>query len=173
MVFFADVLWRTWLPRWQKYLLGPYEEGRCLRSCTHLVHHLLGGMPLDEATIEATVWLISRYAHDVLGVEPRLDITSHLLQSVRSEPALHVLRQYYRDHFLHALEVCFLGQLLLEKARTRTGRRLIDICRAILRVASDEEVLREWYVAALFHDNGYALELLRGARDTLKFYQRS
>jgi hypothetical protein len=171
--FFADVFWRQWLPRRQEFGLGQDDQERCIRSCTFLVHHLMAGVPIDEQTIEAMVWAISRYAHDVLGVESRLDIASHLLQSARSEPALHVLKQYYRDHFFHALEVCFLGHRLLVGATMPSGRRLIDLCRDILRAGSAEEVLREWYVAALFHDVGYTMEILRGVQDALAFYKRS
>ncbi len=130
-------------------------------------------MPIEEETIEALVWAVSRYGHDVLGIDPRLDIASHLLQSARNEPALHVLKQYYRDHFFHSLEVAFLGHLLLEELSLGDGDKLIDRVRSILRLSSNRDVLREWHVAALLHDIGYTVEILLGVEEALRFYRHS
>ncbi|MGA3027614.1 MAG: hypothetical protein ABSF98_22870 [Bryobacteraceae bacterium] len=136
--------------------------------CAHLVHYICGDLPVDEKTIDALVWSLSRYGEDCLGIEPRLDLRAHLLQAARLEPALHVLRPYYRDHFFHATEVCLLGHYLLEMH----GRRLLDQCMALLRMKPNE-VLAEWYVAALLHDIGYTLDLLVGTRRMLDFYGQS
>jgi hypothetical protein len=170
---FADHFWRDWLPKRHTFGLGQDGRESLLRSCTILAQYLNGPMPLDEDTIQAIVWLVSRYACDVLGVEERLDVAAHLLQAARGESALHVLKQYYRDHFFHVLEVCFLGHRLLTEARLSGGKLLVEECRQRLGYKTDEEVLRQWYVAALFHDMGYTIDILQGAQSALRFYKRA
>jgi hypothetical protein len=170
--FFAENFWRKWLSVKKHALaLGPRERQRSLSYCAHLVHYLLGDLPVDEKTIDALVWSVSRYGHDCLGIEPRLDLSAHLLQAARVEPALHVLRPYHRDHFFHAVEVCFLGHYLLV-AQPKKGRTLLKQCVGYLG-DTPKKVLAEWYVAALLHDIGYAIEVLAGARRMLEFYGQS
>lgn len=169
--FFAEAFWKEWLSKGQRDGLGPSQTDRCFSSCAHIVHYLLGEVPIDEKTIEALVWAVSRYGHDVLGIEPRLDIASHLLHAARNEPPLHVLRPFYRDHFFHALEVCFLGHLLLEQ-ELPDGQTLLGLCQAILGMTRSQ-VLREWYVAALLHDIGRTIDVLNGLGEMLEFYRHS
>jgi hypothetical protein len=171
--FFANAFWNEWLKRWRDWAPSLREKQSWVSYCTCLAHHVIADMPLDKETIEAMVWALGRYAHDVLGVEPRIDITSHLLQSARNEPALHALKQYYRDHFFHAVEVCFLGHLLLETPVPPGGERLLDVCRRLTGYSSREEILRNWYVAALLHDVGYSIDVLMSAQRSLKFSECS
>jgi hypothetical protein len=176
--YFAHDFWREWAigkKRGQQLRspnCGPAERLRHFRYCTHVAHYVLTDMPADDEAIEAMVWAVSQYGHDVLGIEPRLDLRAHLLHAARNEPALHALKPFYRDHFFHAIEVCFLGHLLLE-TRVEEGLPLYALVRDLLGFKTREEVLREWYVAALLHDIGYSVEVLRGAREALGFYERS
>ena len=112
------------------------------------------------------VWLLSEHAHHALGVPEQIDLRAHLLQAARGEPALHVLKAYYRDHFFHALEVCFLGHFLLELGLT-PSRSLWQLIGQRLGLRGDREkkhrtVLRLWYVTSLLHDVGYGIDVLKG-----------
>jgi len=93
--------------------IGLEEKGRCMGHIGRVLHYLLANTALDWRTIEGLVWMIAEYGHMHLGIDHRIDITSHLLHAARTEPPLHAMQAYYRDHFFHAIEVCFLGHLLL------------------------------------------------------------
>jgi hypothetical protein len=165
--------------------IGSRERGRCAASVGRVLQCALGHTALDWQTIEALVWMIAEYGHGHLGIDPRLDIASHLLHAARAEPALHAMQAYYRDHFFHAIEVCFLGHLLLI-TQDESGKRLWEHVLPALQTAHAaadpnggpeprdlRDVLRQWYVAALFHDVGYAIEVLHAARGLLGFYRHS
>jgi hypothetical protein len=164
------------------------EKGRYLAHLGRVLHYLLAGTPLDWSTIEGLVWMISEYGHRHLKIDPRLDISSHLLQAARAEPALHAMQAYYRDHFFHAIEVCFLGHLLL-LTKDQNGQYLWQHVAANLRNARHsgkwlkepgekkpespntlEDVLRQWYLASLFHDVGYVIQVFSAATKMLEFY---
>ena len=134
------------------------------------------------------VWMLAQYGHNYLKIDSRLDIASHLFQAERIEPALHSLQAFYRDHFLHAIEVCLLGHfLLLTKDETGTylwkyvamnlqnARRTHnwptdDDEKEVHNVESLENVLQLWYVAALFHDVGYSIQVFEALQNILEFY---
>jgi hypothetical protein len=186
--FFADRFWDEWLGDEQRMELrcsaaaGPGERVKTACGCTYVMHHLLGDTQLDGKTIESIAWAVSRYGHDVLGIEPRIDIVSHLLFEARNEPGLHMLRQYYRDHFFHAIEVCFLGHFLLELRIKKNwplwkevaiklwGRKEYD---RTPKIEVKRKVLKLWYVAALLHDAGYGIDALKGLRELLNFFRNS
>jgi hypothetical protein len=178
LFFFADVFWRDYLNgpdvRARERFLGGAisnkERMRLLANCSQIIFYLKGDVPLDNDVIEALIWAVSEYGHEVLGIEPRLDIQSHLLRCARTEPELHVLKEYYRDHFFHCLEVCFLGHFLLE-LRVK-GEPLLKKVGKILRL-NDKEVLRLWYITALLHDVGYLMDALTATNDALEFFENS
>jgi hypothetical protein len=177
--WFAANFWKEWLGAGRQRALlaagkkgNPAQQAKLLSTCTRLAHYVLEPMPTDSRTVEDLIWAVARYAHETLGVDARLDIGSHLLRAARNEPALHALKTYYRDHFFHAIEVCFLGHLLLGMEHA-PGKPLIDVVKRWMRVHSRVEVLRAWYVAALFHDVGYAIDVLKSADDMLKFFECS
>jgi len=168
--------------------LGSEERGRSLAHMGRVFQHLLAKTPLDWRTIEGLVWMISEYSHGHLKIDPRLDIAAHLLQAARNEPALHAMRDFYRDHFMHAIEVCFLGHLLLI-THDQNGKPLWRHVaeqpgvvqepgewREELEPGADrggitlKHVLRQWYVAALLHDVGYAIDIFRALQEMLEFY---
>ena len=113
------------------------------------------------------------WAHEILGVPKRLDLSVHLLRAARNEPALHALKPYYRDHFFHALEVCFLGHFILETTM-KNGRRFWEIVADYLGCSGKENnVLRMWYLAALLHDIGYGVDLMKSIRHLLGFFSNA
>jgi len=125
---------------------------------------VLTDMPHTAETIDAAIWSLRTYAYSVLGVDPRLHLASHLRHGARAEPSLHMMKEFYRDHFFHTIEVCLLGHLLMKLRRA--GTRLLT-SRAF---RADGETLRQWYLAALLHDFGYAVDVTKGLRDWLDFF---
>lgn len=176
--WFGDRFWSEWAVSEHRFRQlqsdshGPAEKLRHFSSCSHLAHYVLTDMPADDQAIEALVWAVSRYGHDRLGIDPQLDLRAHLLHAARNEPALHVLKPFYRDHFFHAIEVCFLGHLLLD-TNIKNGLPFHSLVGGLLGLTGREHVLREWYVAALLHDIGYSVEVLKSTRKVLAFSKRS
>jgi hypothetical protein len=155
---------------------GPSAEelATAIRSTVRAGHFALGNLPMDDQTMQAIVWLLCEYAHNALGVPAQIDLRAHLLQAARGEPALHVLKHFYRDHFFHALEVCFLGHFLLE-LKMGSGKLLWELVAAKLALpggkrARHQTVLRLWYVASLLHDVGYGIDVLKGVQTLLRFF---
>jgi hypothetical protein len=155
---------------WEVSGISDGQKIEMLRHWAAIRSYVWGNTDLDNKTIDALIWAVSQYAHEYLEVEPRLDITSQLLFSARNEPGLHVLKQYYRDHFFHALEVCFLGHSILLKEVPTFGRLLDYIAILPCFSGNHKKVLKLWYVAALLHDIGYAIEEFKGMSDAFKFF---
>ncbi|NQU25500.1 MAG: hypothetical protein HQ567_29805 [Candidatus Nealsonbacteria bacterium] len=120
---------------------------------------VLGDTAPTAESIEAVIWTISQYAYQALGVDRRLHLGSHMRHGARGEPSLHMMREFYRDHFFHTIEVCLLGNLLTA-ARPNSGPpKPAFACKE-----------KHWYVAALLHDIGYAVDISKGLVDWLKFF---
>jgi hypothetical protein len=96
-----------------------------------------------------------------------------LLQAARGEPALHVLKNYHRDHFFHVIEVCFLGHLLLQ-TRLGNGRTLAQrFSEAMEFNEGSRRIMGLWYLASLLHDVGYGVDVLKGVTKLLGFFKNS
>ena len=143
-----------------------------LRHISGLVHLLLAQSEISPDEIQDLVWSVSEYCHRELEIPARIDIRHHLAQAARTEPTLHVLKRYYRDHFFHALEVCFLGHLLLE-TRLNGSDPLWKQVAEIIHKDTKEDVLQLWYLASLLHDVGYGIDLLKATRRLLQFFSNS
>jgi len=154
-------------------VLSDLELCRVMHGVAVTSHYLLGDQPLTEDVVHRLMQLIARYGHGDLRIPRRLDLRAQLLHAARGEPALHTLKQFYRDHFFHALEVCFLGHLLLE-AKLDDRQRLWQLVAKFLDLPQDKNrILRLWYVAALLHDTGYAMDVLNSSREFLGFFRHS
>jgi hypothetical protein len=175
---FARNFWSEWLDteKQREFIespaASPDEKAKMFSCSTRLAHFALQHMPRDIETMEALLWAVNKYTGETLGLDPRMEIGSHLLHLARNEPALHVLKPHYRDHFFHAIEVCFLGHLLLDM-EYEPGKQLCALVQKLMNLESREEVLRTWYLAALLHDVGYAVDVLKGAEEALKFFECS
>jgi hypothetical protein len=99
---------------------------------------------------------------------------------------LHTLKQHYRDHFFHTIEVCLMGFALLQSypGPSTTERLVQEIINRCLDAvpggtAPDEwsknvpkkaeEFLAQWWVASLVHDVGYGVDILKGTLGLLGF----
>ena len=155
--------------------LSDVEFCRAMHGIAVTAHYVLAGYPHtpNPDLIHRLMQLVARYGHAQLGIPTRIDLRAHLLQAARGEPALHALKHSYRDHFFHLLEVCFLGHLLLE-TKLGDGRFLWHHVADHLRLWGDKQkVLRLWYMAALLHDVGYSMDVLKSSCEHLDFFQHS
>ena len=118
--------------------------------------------PHTPKSIEAIIWMLSQYTYQVLGVEPRLHLASHIRHGARGEPSLHMMKEFYRDHFFHTIEVCLLGHLLTLAQPTTGGKKTAFPMK--------DELLGQWYLAALLHDIGYAVDVCKSLKDWLDFF---
>ncbi|MDF2943274.1 MAG: hypothetical protein K0S01_2132 [Herbinix sp.] len=175
LCFFSFQFWKDYINKkdWSTDVYSREELGKCFTHCINISYQLLAETSTNENYIDSLIWGISRYGHEVLGIETRFDIASHLLYLARGEAALHSLKAFYRDHFFHSIEVCFLGHLLLDVEYTQSGKCIWQYAAEYMHVDKKEDVLREWYVAALFHDVGYAMEIFNGVSNSMKFFGNS
>ena len=124
---------------------------------------ILSGTSYAPESVEGMIWALSQYGYQALSVSPELHIGSHLRHSARGESSLHMFSEFYRDHFFHTVEVCYLGHCLLRAEQKEQG----TICTAF---PSDERFVREWHIASLLHDCGYASDIYKGLGDWLKMF---
>jgi hypothetical protein len=104
---------------------------------------------------EKYLWLIAEYGYVVLGVERDLRIHEHFRRAVQHEVLLYHSRTEYRDHLFHAIDTFLSGFVFLRAARSPI--RALLARRSALR---QQKMLRDWFLAALCHDFGYAMELV-------------
>ncbi len=99
--------------------------------------------------------LIGEYAHEVAGIERFFDIEGHLRKFVASQTVLYSLKNRYRDHIFHMIDICFLGLFLLN---SKIGNRtLIDNMTG--EKLKKNAILKNWFIASLLHDLGYVLNI--------------
>ena len=153
--------------------LSDIEFCRVLHSLAAVTHFLVQGEPVTEDTVHRLVQLLARYCHGELGIPHRVNLRSHLLHAARGEPALHALKPYYRDHFFHVIEVALLGHVLLETQLPGGGFFWEEVARTLGCAGDKRRVLHLWYLAALLHDVGYALDVYKSSANHLKLFAHS
>ena len=104
-----------------------------------------------EALINTLTW----YTHQGLGLEVDFPIGDSLRRIYESEAALYSLKPFYRDHLYHVIDVCMLGHYLIQ-------RNFRGICNIDEKLSNNVNI-KHWYVASIFHDIGYVIELLSSA----------
>jgi hypothetical protein len=164
-----------------------------------LASTLLGEGRWTPDAIQNLLEVVALYGHWQLGIPQRMDLVRHLQQTLRGESALHTLKTRYRDHFFHTLEVCFLGFALLNsapdesKASRTFADRLVDICgnhhesrtadaakkaaavgdkppKLPRRIRDREDLMAQWWTAALIHDTAYGIDIHDGTLKLLEFF---
>ncbi|HDZ22172.1 MAG TPA: hypothetical protein ENH80_15355 [Phycisphaerae bacterium] len=93
------------------------------------------------------VWLVAEYGYEVLGVDRQLRVYEHFETAMRREMLLYFGKDGYRDHLRHSLNTFLLGHALMAN-----GAR-------IWRQSRDQSLMRQWLIAALYHDLGYIMDL--------------
>lgn len=154
-------------------ILSDIEFCRSLHGIGTISHYLFGQQSLTDDVIHRIIQLLSRYCHNVLRIPDRIDLRAHLLHTERGEPVLHVLKPFYRDHFFHVLEVCFLGHVLLETKLVDGQYLWKHVALKLKRRYTKNQILRLWYTAALLHDTGYAMDVLNNSLKFFGFFKHS
>jgi len=147
---------------------------RCPARLADLAIMVISESAWTAQMIEALVVALAEYCYIILKIPRRLDIESHLRQALRGEPALHTLKPFYRDHFFHAIEVCLMGDALLRSFMSEDwtmARQIISRCQGDHAPRDEDSLYRQWWVAALTHDIGYAIEVIDNALDMLSFFE--
>lgn len=104
---------------------------------------------------ERFLWLLAEYGYVVLGVERDLRVHEHFRRAMQHEVLLYHSRTEYRDHIFHAIDTFLCGFVLLKTTHSPFRSLLATRSRS-----QKKEILRNWFLAALFHDFGYAMELV-------------
>ncbi len=97
-------------------------------------------------------WLVAEYGYIVLGVERDFAIHDHFVTAMRHEVMLYHGKDGYRDHLQHSLNTFLLGYALLAIPQRPFPTPTT--------AAAGKKLLRDWLVAALFHDFGYVMDLI-------------
>jgi len=137
-------------------------------------------------------------------MRPKVVTTFCRLQNPQKTPPLSrgALKQRYRDHFFHQIEVCLIGHCLLlsrreEKSTDTLADYILKQCdkanAGALKDATVEEpasttthqtvrqhvpatkadLLANWWLAALTHDTAYGIDVLQGTLDLLSYFSNS
>lgn len=155
-----------------KDVLSNIEFCRSLHAIGSIAHYLFCQQDFTEDINHRLMQLIANYGHTELEIPFRIDLRAHLLHAARGESALYVLKAFYRDHFFHAIEVCFLGHFILE-IEIEDGKYFWEIVGNILNITEKKKVLQLWYVASLLHDVGYAIDMFNNSQRHLEFFKHS
>jgi len=117
-----------------------------------------------DAVLDLAVCVATRQ----YGLEGALDIRGTLRSFARVEPALYLWREAYRDHLLHAADVCLLGWLLLDSKLPGSGETLAMSVAARMG-AREDLVYANWFLASLLHDVGYAVDAICQAVGQIRY----
>ena len=122
-----------------------------------------------EAFVDATLFLLADYTHQVEGLPHRIPLYQIMSEIWSSEAVLYTVREGYRDHLHHVLNVTLLGMVLMDAG-------LIDRLNAAQHHSGEEGCRRRrrnWILAGLLHDVGYKLDLNRHLIPHLHFLRGS
>jgi hypothetical protein len=168
--------------RWKEPDAQPSEFTLAAKLAS-LASTLLGNGRWTPEAIENILETVALYGHRVLDIPERVDLVRHLKQTLRGESALHTLKSRYRDHFFHTLEVCFLGFALLKsrpnpESPQTFGGWLLEKCAEYRKDKEDapplpkdeDDLMAQWWLAALVHDTAYGIDIYSGTLELLEFF---
>ena len=118
--------------------------------------------------VRSLIYLIAEYAHTDVALPRAFDLEKHLRDALSSDALLYSMAELYRDHVLHVVDVCLLGYFLLN-CKVRGDQSLLALVSQ--GRCSREALLRNWFLASLFHDIGYGLEIYYRITDQLAFLE--
>jgi hypothetical protein len=104
------------------------------------------------------LWLIAEYGYVVLGIDRDLRVHAHFRRAEHHEALLYHAATDYRDHLFHAIHTFLLGVGLLEAEGSPLP--FSAVFGATLDDAARKKRLRDWFLAALFHDFGHVIEMI-------------
>ncbi|HWN94349.1 MAG TPA: hypothetical protein VNT99_04905 [Methylomirabilota bacterium] len=145
--------------------------------------------PWEPSTIKTLAYVIGEFGHRELDIPRRINLTRHLEQTLRGESALYTLKKRYRDHFFHTVEVCLMGYALLtshpdpKRPKLRFVDHLTRQCgyqpprppaaKPLSPAAAAQDMLGQWWLAAILHDTAYGIDILSGTKELLEFFDQT
>lgn len=120
-----------------------------------------------EEFVDSLIFLLSEYAHRVERLPRRIPLYKVMSEIWSCEAILYTVREGYRDHLHHVVNVCLLGMVLMEA-------ELIDkLCPKRQNISEEikRRRRRNWILAGLLHDVGYGLDLNRHMIPHLHFFK--
>jgi len=130
-----------------------------------------GDIPVDLgiSRSDSQLHILTKYAYHHWDVHREFKIYERLSEQLRYELPLYAANQFYRDHIYHVMDVCLLGELLLtSNVRKETNlffwiksTKQLTFAQVLTKLQQGidpEALIRNWYVAALFHDFCYVIE---------------
>lgn len=120
-----------------------------------------------EEFVDSLIFLLSEYAHQVERLPRRIPLYKVMSEIWSCEAMLYTVREGYRDHLHHVVNVCLLGMVLMEaglfeKLDPKWKQMTEDLKR---------RRRRNWMLAGLLHDVGYGLDLNRHMIPHLDFFK--
>ena len=123
----------------------------------------------SKAHLEAIFYALSEYTHIDLGLTRRAKMFATLKEVWQHEAVLYTIRETYRDHINHMLETCLLGMLILKIKDTTHSLPLFKYSAPSCSFSDRKQLFRNWILAAMMHDVGYAVNILQMAPKQVEF----
>ncbi len=123
---------------------------------------------VEVKNAESVIHLMAEIARRDFGIDGGIDIEGALRSFAAVEPALYLWREAYRDHLLHATDVCLLGWLLLDCRFSGSDDNLGRGIGGMLGL-NERCLYANWFLAALLHDIGFAADAIRQAADHIDY----
>ncbi len=139
----------------------------------------------SDSSFNEFIKSISAYAYDEIGLEHIFKIEEKLRNLLECELFLSITKKRHRDHLLHACRIARLGEMILKEKIVYNGITftLLDISRELYKMnpniikefesyeleINNENLLRIWYVGALFHDIGFIYEAFKETAKNIEF----
>lgn len=121
-----------------------------------------------ESVLDATIYLICEYAYIDGGLTREASLYRTLRYMWSHQSILYTLGESYRDHLHHVIELCLMGLCFLNTKGPLKDQ--LPFCMPYL-IRDRKKVIRNWIVAALFHDVGYGVEILKLPLNHLSFFE--
>ena len=120
-----------------------------------------------EEFVDSLIFLLSEYAYQIERLPRRIPLYKIMSEIWSCEAMLYTVREGYRDHLHHVVNVCLLGMVLMEaglfeKLDPKWEQTTEDLKR---------RRRRNWMLAGLLHDVGYGLDLNRHMIPHLDFFK--
>jgi len=120
-----------------------------------------------EEFVDSLIFLLSEYAHQVERLPRRTPLYKVMSEIWSCEAMLYTVREGYRDHLHHVVNVCLLGMVLMEAGFFEK----LDPNWEQIPEDLKHRRRRNWMLAGLLHDVGYGLDLNRHMIPHLDFFK--
>jgi len=165
---------RQYLLNLSRYMLGVVE---ILQRRSNIVSKPKAVSQIEF--LDGLLYAIDRFAHVEIRVDDRLHIRKYLGKGFVSEIKRHMKQEFYRDHLIHVIDVFLLGLLFLKTSIQWNEGEEHSLLTYISKFCCDrtpnedqkilfpeEHWLKNWTVAALYHDLGYQVDTPNEMRDS-------